>query len=584
MSEQSLIKDPRQQAFSEKSVDDILEPQLKVEPEAFLHMSAMGFDLNMLIRKFEALKNERSNFVSHWQEIAELVSPGQADFFASSGDSYGLTINKQKHVYDTTGVHANELLSSGFFSLLTSPTQPWFILQTNNEELNKQYEVSAWLTELSRVMAYEIQRPQTGFTTAMHEYYLEYAAFGNSTMFVSESAARDYLTFTTLPLNECHYQENDEGRVDTLFRRYWRTSYQLVERFGEDEVHDAVKQAYLDPSNTHRFEVLHAIMPNTHADALALYSDDLPFISVYVDVENKHILSISGFNEQPFMAARFYKMSQEVYGRGPGSIALPDLQMLQEMVRTVLRGAQKMVDPPLMMPDQGFLSPPNTAPGRVNYFRSGSPDTDRIIPLQTAGHPDIGMDLIQSVQNRIREIFFVDQLQLNIGPQMTATEVMQRTEEKQRLMGPVIGRASTELLSPLLQRVFGLLLRQNKIPPPPPSLMEQPSQFKIIYTSPIFKAQEQVAANNLTRAQQVLMPFMSADPAILQSFHPQRTVEAVGQMFNLDKRIFRTEEELQQLAQAQQEQIAAQEQAQQLKDQGIGIRNLAQAGATLQGM
>lgn len=84
-------------------------------------------------------------------------------------------------------------------------------------------------------------------------------------------------------------------------------------------------------------------------------------------------------------------------------------------------------------------------------------DPKGVVPMQTGGRPDLGLDIIKDLQMRIREIFFVDQLQLNIGPQMTATEVMQRTEEKLRLMGPVVGRAENELLSPLIIRCLVFL-------------------------------------------------------------------------------------------------------------------------------
>ena len=234
------------------------------------------------------------------------------------------------------------------------------------------------------------------------------------------------------------------------------------------------------------------------------------------------------------------------------------------------------------MPDQGFLTPPNTAPGRVNYYRSGS--NDRIEPLITGGRPDIGIELMQMVQNRVREIFFVDQLQLNIGPQMTATEVLQRTEEKQRLMGPVIGRASTELLSPLLIRVFGLLSRAGKLPEPPAVFLDAQARLKILYTSPIFKAQEQVAANNIMRATQVLLPFAGSDPTVMDIFHPQRTAKGVAELFNLDPRFQRTEEEIAEVQQQRQQAQAAQAQAEQLKNTGIGINNLASAGETLGGV
>ena len=535
-------------------------------------------DANKLVRRYEAASTERANFASHWQSIAQVISPAGAVFLDTQ-----VTQGARDHsrVYDTTGIHANELLSSGFFSLLTSPTVPWFQLLTNDRQLNEMRDVQIWLADVSRIMAHEIQRPQTGFTTAMHEFYLEYGAYGNGTMFITEKSDMSSLLFLTIPLAECYYMENDDGAVDTLIRGYRRTAHQLIERFGENGVSEKVRKAAEGGQLHQQFDVLHFIMPNYMAAMHGINSYELPYLSVYLEKESRHVLSVSGFSEQPFMAARFYKMPQEIYGRGPGSAALPDLNMLQEMMKTTLRGAQKMVDPPLQMPDQGFLKPPNTAPGRINYYRAGS--GERIEPLQTGGRPDLGMDLIQSTQNRVREIFFVDQLQLNIGPQMTATEVMQRTEEKQRLMGPVIGRASTELLSPMIIRCFGLLLRAGKIPDPPGVFMTGGAKLKILYTSPIFKSQEQIAANNITRTMQVMLPFQGADPTIMDAFHPQRVARGVGELFNLDPRFYRSEEELAEVQQQRAQAQAAANNSEQLKNTGIGLNNLASAGETLGG-
>jgi hypothetical protein len=47
---------------------------------------------------------------------------------------------------------------------------------------------------------------------------------------------------------------------------------------------------------------------------------------------------------------------------------------------------------------------------------------------------------------------------------MTATEVMQRTEERMRLLGPILGRMEAELLGPIITRVFGIMLRQGAVP------------------------------------------------------------------------------------------------------------------------
>lgn len=532
--------------------------------------------IKTLVKRFEVAKVERATFEKHWNDIAEVISPAGA-IFLEENPQQGEKTNK--FVADSTGIHANELLSSGFFSLLTSPTAPWFNITTNDNALNQATEMKVWLIDVAKIMAYEIQRPQTGFATAMHEVYLEYGAYGNGTMFVTERNDYSSLLFQALPLTECVYVENNENFIDTIIRCYSRTAAQLLERFGIDAVSDKVRIAIEKGEYEAKFKVLHFIMPNVKASKLGFSNSSLPFASIYIEKEECHILAESGFEEQPFMAARFYKMPHEIYGRGPGSSALSDLKMLQEMMITTLRGAQKMVDPPMQMPDNGFITPPRVGPGNMNYYQTGS--DGRIEPLLTGGRPDLGLEMTMDVRNRIREMFFVDQLQLNTGPQMTATEVLQRTEEKLRLMGPVVGRASTELLSPLISRVFGLLYRAGKLPPAPDVFAASRAKLKIVYTSPIVKAQEQVSANGLLRVSQLVLPFMGPDPTAFDVFNVDSIARGTGEMFNIDPRFFRTEDEVAEVRgqrmQAQQQQMGAQ----QLKDTGIGLNNLANAGQVL---
>ncbi|NBQ51384.1 MAG: head-tail adaptor, partial [Marivivens sp.] len=68
-------------------------------------------------------------------------------------------------------------------------------------------------------------------------------------------------------------------------------------------------------------------------------------------------------------------------------------------------------------------------------------------------------------------------------------EVVQRTEEKMRLLGPVLGRLQAELLQPMIERVFAVLNRQNKLPAAPAFLNDR--DLDIEYVSPLAKAQRQ---------------------------------------------------------------------------------------------
>lgn len=293
----------------------------------------------------------------------------------------------------------------------------------------------------------------------------------------------------------------------------------------------------------------------------------MPVASLYILHEDQHILHEGGYEEMPYVAPRWVKAAGEVYGRGPGMATLPDVKMLQEMSKTVLKAAQKIVDPPLQLEDDSLLSPVRTVPGGLNFRRAGS---EKIEPLMTGANIPIGLDMLQDVRTRIREGFFIDQLQLHQGPQMTATEVLQRTEEKLRLLGPVLGRLQSELLGPMIERVFGMLSRRGELPELPPVLEE--ANYNIEYVSPLARAQRQIEANGLLRVFEIGGPLAQFDPSSMQVIKGDETVRWLGELFGVPNHLFLSRDEVEKLKQMQAEQA---QQAQMLAQaqQGADVIN-----------
>ena len=147
-------------------------------------------------------------------------------------------------------------------------------------------------------------------------------------------------------------------------------------------------------------------------------------------MQTKMVMSEGGFEELPYVVPRFLKATGEVMGRSPAMVALPDVKMLNLMSKTIIQAAQKMIDPPLLVPDDGFLLPIRTQPGGLNFYRAGSRDT--ITPLNTGANIPIGLSMEDQRRQAIRSAFYVDQLLVGGSPNMTATEVIQRQEERMR--------------------------------------------------------------------------------------------------------------------------------------------------------
>lgn len=521
--------------------------------------------------RLKTLKSERSLFEAQWDAISDVIRP-EAASFTSNWNQQGE--RKGQKLYDAVGAHSNQLLAAGFYSMLTNPSTRWFQLATNNRDMQDDREVNVWLRDVSDIMFQEIQRPQTGFQTALHELYLDYGAYGNGILFITNAPDRVTLNFTALPLQESYFVEGPTGQVEALYRSYQRTIQQVVDTFGLEACSKEVQDAFRESRYAEKVNILHVIEPRRYAVANTIITraSQLPYASLYFDMDHGHLMKESGYEEKPFMAARFFKTSYEVYGRGPGSTALSDLRTLQEVVKNTLKGAQKIVDPPILIPDEAFVNGLQMGPGGVSYYRPDAQNLDKIIPLQTGANPQWGEKIAAEIRDRVRSMFFVDQLQLNEGPQMTATEVLQRTEEKTRLLGPVVGRAQLELLSPAIERVFMLLLRAGALPEPPAQLLEAAPQLKVIYLSQFSKAQDQTEANSILRITQLITPFASVDPTVMDAFNPSEIVRGLGKMYAVNPKYFRSEQEVQAL-QAQRNQQAMQQAQMEQLQAGAGALN-----------
>ena len=300
-------------------------------------------------------------------------------------------------------------------------------------------------------------------------------------------------------------------------------------------------------------EVLHAVVPRINRDPNKRDNKNMPFASFYVDMQSKGLLSESGFQEFPYIVPRFLKATGETMGRSPAMVALPDVKMLNLMSKTIIQAAQKQIDPPLLVPDDGFLLPIRTQPGGLNFFRSGT--RDMITPLNTGANIPIGLNMEEQRRAAIRSAFYVDQLLSGQSPNMTATEVVQRQEERMRVIGPVLGRLMNEMLRPLIDRVFALMLRGEMLPTPPEIL--QGRDVDIEYVSPLARAQKSSSLNSTMKALEILMPLSQAIP-VGDHIDADGLVKHVTDALGVPKTALKSEREVQQVR----EERAAQQQAQ----------------------
>lgn len=476
-----------------------------------------------LLRRERSLKAARSGWESHWQSLAELLRTERADFTATQQPGG----ERRGKVFDSTPQQAVRGLASALDGLLKGRQTRWFRIRSEDVDLSMDSEVDAWLRDVDARMWRAIFDEKARFSDRSFEVDLDLVTFGTGVFFVEEIVGRG-LNFRAFHLRDTLVAENNLGEIDTVFRSFTYTARQAAQQFGEERLGPKTREV-LSGAGTgkpeQRFRFLHVVMPR---DDAARAAAELRFVSLWIDVESEHLIGEGGYHEFPYAVPRWETVTGEVYGRSPGMLALADAQTLNAMSATLLKAGQKAVDPPLLVAQEGLVSSVRLFPGGINYVDysavpSGRPPID---PLQSGAQMPLGLEMENQRRDMIWAAFFRNVLQLPVeAPQMTATEVLQRKQEFLRVIGPTFARLEASYIAPMVNRVFGLMMRGGGFAPLPAALRGQRPRFE--FDSPVSQAQKQIEALAMRGALEQAAPLIQLDPAAADNIDKDKAVRLI---------------------------------------------------------
>jgi hypothetical protein len=330
--------------------------------------------------------------------------------------------------------------------------------------------------------------------------------------------------------------------------------------WGYERVSEKIRTA-LEKNPEREFEFLHCVKPNQDIKPGRKDYRGMKWISYYVCYESRMIMSEGGYETFPYAVSRYVTAPKEIYGRSPAMTVLPDIKMINEMSKTVLRAAHKIVDPPLLLQEDGVLQAFNTRPGALNFGGVDEQGRQVVQPLQTGARVDIGMDMMEQRRRVINDAFLITLFQILVeAPTMTATEAMLRAQEKGALLAPTMGRQQSEMLGPMIERELDILARAGVLPPMPEPLREAGGDVQIEYVSPLNRAQRAEEGVAILRTLEAIGPLAQIDPRVMMIFKPEEIARELSEINGVPAKILRSKEEMDEMV-AQEQQAA---QAQQL--------------------
>ena len=255
---------------------------------------------------------------------------------------------------------------------------------------------------------------------------------------------------------------------------------------------------------------------------------------------------------------------------------LSDVKALQVMHKRKAQAIEKMVNPPMMGPTSLRNVATSILPGDITYvdeietqkgFRPVHEVNFQIQPLL--------MD-IQAHQDRINRAFYVDlflMLYQSDRREITAREIEERHEEKLLALGPVLEQINQDLLDPLIDITFEIMLKQGRIPEPPEELHGE--DLKVEYISIMSQAQKLVGLAGVERFSGFASQVASVNPESLDKIDTDQLLDIYGDMTSIPAGIVRSDESVAEIRKQRAQQQQAAQQAELAKQGAVTANELS---------
>lgn len=516
--------------------------------------------VNSILDEYGTLSSDRGEWESHWREISERMLPAHKDLFQSRGFQENRGEKKNEYIFDSTAAVALNRFAAILDSLLTPRNQTWHRIMPSDPRLAKDRQTRLWFEDVNRLLFKFRYSPTANFSSQNQMVYKMLGAYGTGPMFIDELFGEIGLRYRACHLSEIYFAENHQGIVDRAHRYFAMTARQAAEKWGLDNLPGSIKSA-ANGSPDQEFFFIHCVKDRTDYDPNRVDAKGMRYGSYYVSVDGRKLLQEGGYTTFPYAIPRYEQSPGEVYGRSPAMDVLPAVKTLNEQKKTVLKQGHRAVDPVLLAHDDGIIDTFSLKPGHINAGGISADGRPLVQPLPV-GNISIGKDLMDDERAVINDAFLITLFQILIEtPQMTATEIMERTREKGILLAPTIGRQQSEYLGPMIEREVDILSRQGVLPPMPPALREAGGEFRIEYDSPISRTQRAEEAAGIMRTVESALNIVNItqNPEPLDFFNWDAIIPAMADIQGVPAAWMKSQEDVMALRQGRAQQAQNQE-------------------------
>ncbi|MDR2662707.1 MAG: head-tail connector protein [Treponema sp.] len=437
-----------------------------------------------LAKELEALRSQREEFHADWDAAQQFVSTAVLSF-TTQEDTADKKYVLPKRI-TSRPAHFMDTMVSGVCGYSVNQNIPWLKLGFENRDLENQYGVKDWL-ELVEEQVYKCFNESNLY--AQNPQFIESAGtFGHGVMLIDEDIRQGRPRYTAMNPREIFMDTDEYDEVDTIFREFFMSWENAAAYFGFTNLAEQIRRVWDSEKNLPRKRVhlLHAVYRNKSGRGEQV-SRNFAYASVFVDLDNKHIIREGGYNDFPYAVFIWKKNAGKKYGMGPAMAAVSDIRILHKFDAARLDVAQFSARPTLNVP-QSLQGREEIIPDGRNYYYPGD---NPIVPVQVGANFPITLEITQDQEQRIKEWFHVDfflMLQRMNLNQMTATAVVELQGEKAAVLSNMVSNLNGALHK-IIQRTVDILFKQGKLPELPYALKQTNTSMKVDFLGILAQAQ-----------------------------------------------------------------------------------------------
>jgi hypothetical protein len=453
-----------------------------------------------------------------WQAAAELFYPERADFTLQNSPGE----ERYFDIFDEEGVLLRRNLSNQIGAMIRPRGRDWFMCKAYPRHLNDNDDVRMWCEDATKVMREVVYSSRANFSRTFSESDNDYVTFGTSVVAHTYSHDRTGLLFRCLHPRDCAWNEHADGSMD--FYERMMLSLSKLDEMGMIIPKELIA-AYTKDAHQ-EVEVWRCTYPVARYGGDANMPRSAKFAVTYVAVGvKKELKPKSGqptfFRTWPYLVRRWQSVSGEPAGRSPCTgVAMATGRMLNQTGLAIIESLEKLVNPPLLAPDDGIAGEIQIRANGITYY-DAQLDYGSRSPIESleVGRPDFGMAFAEEKRGFLARAFLQNLITFPPADKSrTAYETDKLYQQYLRDAAPVfepMEAENGELMEGVFERVYDAdgPGKTGGFAEPPEELMG--AEIKFEFETPLSSAYRRMKFEQAVEVNQYIATRVQANPGIL---------------------------------------------------------------------